>query len=325
MAVPRVAFIGTGNIANMHAPAFREAGFDITAVCARPGSDRARSFAQKHGVPHVFEDAAHLLAARDMWDALLIAVATDSTLEILEAATPSKAPILVEKPVALRSEELARNRSGYPQVLVAYNRRFYPQAQRLKQEAEAGGPAIAHMMLPDALKIPDRPQDDPTYLRRFFENSVHGLDLLRFVFGELQIEHVSRVHTPGGALAGFAATLRACERGTVIQLTANWRAPANFGMTLYRLDRRIEMVPFEAGAVYKGMQVIDPTPEMPIRQYVPKLHERIAIPAEDLQFKPGFVEQSRSLRSLLEGRGPGPAATLEDAYQAIRLAEELVG
>src|SRR5262245_19268943 len=109
----------------MHAPAFLETGFEITAVCARPNSDRAQQFAQKHGVRRVFESAAQLLAARDEWDALLIAVSTDSTLEILRAALPLKAPILVEKPIALRSDALAPLRFGHPQVLVAYNRRFY--------------------------------------------------------------------------------------------------------------------------------------------------------------------------------------------------------
>ena len=66
--------------------------------------------------------------------------------------------------------------------------------------------------------------EDTAYLDRFFANSVHGLDMLRFVFGDVSVEHVHRVKNDGGTLQGFAAILSA-PAGSVVQLNANWRAP----------------------------------------------------------------------------------------------------
>ena len=74
MTRTRVAFIGCGDIAEFHAPAFRAAGFDIAAVCSRPESTRLRSFGERHSIPLVFNRITDLLDAREEWDALLIAV-----------------------------------------------------------------------------------------------------------------------------------------------------------------------------------------------------------------------------------------------------------
>jgi predicted dehydrogenase len=322
---PRVGFIGAGYIAAMHALAFKQAGFAVTAVCGAPGSERARKFAGVHEVPNVFHDASQLLAARDTWDALLITVSTDVTLDMLEAALDTGVPILVEKPVALRSADLTHLRWEHPNVLVAYNRRFYQPVQVLRKDAQKERPGIGYMILPDSITVPDRLEDDPTYLRNLFENSVHGLDLLRFTFGDLRIEHVSRIRNASGLLAGIAATLLNEHTGVVVQLTANWGAPANFAIGLHRPGRRIELLPFEAGTIYEGMEVAEPTPETPIRRYLPHVLERMEIPQDDVRYKPGFVAQARALRILVEGGDPWPAASLEDAYQALRLAEQLAG
>ena len=122
---PRLAIVGCGDIAEFHAPACREAGLELTAVCSRAGSTRLASFADRHGIPLVFEDVEKLLAASDDWDALLIAVPVDVTLSVLVSALDSHKPILVEKPVARRSSDLLPLINRSLPVIVGYNRRYY--------------------------------------------------------------------------------------------------------------------------------------------------------------------------------------------------------
>jgi hypothetical protein len=92
-----------------------------------------------------------------------------------------------------------------------------------------------------------------------------------------------------------------------------------------RVDVRFEMRPFESARIYDGMEVIDPTPINPIRSYKPKVKMTVQLDDVDEQYKPGFVRQAQALATLVRREDPSPAAKLDDAYTALKLAEELAG
>lgn len=324
MTGPRLAFIGCGNIAEFHAPACRAAGLDLVAVCSRPGSPRLRSFAERHCIPLVFDHTSELFHAREEWDALLIAVPIGATLDILVCALETKAPILVEKPVAWRSKDLMPLIHRQLPVIVGYNRRFYQTVQEAQREVADGPPLLAHLALPEALPSPSQSSNDPSYLGPFFWNSVHGLDLARFVLGDLHLVHVQRLKDPAGVILGLTAVLTT-DRGDILELTSHWQVPANFSLTLDRAGRRFDIRPFEAATIYEGMEVTEPTEENPIRSYRPKPVAKVELDEVDRRFKPGFVAQAHALAALARGESPGPAARLEDAYAILELAEQLVG
>lgn len=322
----RAAFIGSGNIANMHVPAFRTAGFEITAVCGRPGSKRAQEFAERHNIPHVFQTAADLLAARDLWDALLIAVDVDETVGVLTTAMETGAPILVEKPVAFTSRLVRPLLNRSDRVLVAYNRRFYDTVAFAREEVQQlKVPLLAQLQLPENIRFPKSPEDDPQYLRPFFDNSVHGLDMARFIFGDLQVLHAERVYSSTGVIRGICATLKALESGSLVHFMGNWGSSANFSFTMHTEGRRLELLPFERATVYEGMDVMEPTDDVPIRSYWPRVKERVLPAGRDVTHKPGFVQQAAAFAALAHGETPKHAATLEDAHEVLQLAEELAG
>lgn len=324
MSNPRLAMIGCGQIAEFHAPAFRAAGFDLAAVSSKPGSTRLKPFAEKHDIPLLFDEPSKLFEARSEWDAVLIVAPIEATIENLQLALHSAAPVLVEKPVSLRAADLEPLIHRELPVMVGYNRRFYRTVREARNEVATGGPVLAHMAIPDSVPTPTHPDDDPAYLSRFFSNSVHGLDMLRFIFSDLHVEHVQRVLNPNGAIMGLVAILSA-DDGSVVQLTANWRAPANFTLTLDRPGHRMELWPFEAGNVYEGMEVVEPTQETPIRSFRPKLVSKVNLDEWDYTFKPGFLDQAKAFLALVRGEDSGPAATLDDAYAVLGLAEQLAG
>jgi predicted dehydrogenase len=323
MTAPRLALIGCGRIAEFHAPAFREAGFELAAVCSRPGSERIHPFAERHGISSVFDSIDLLLRARDEWDALLVAVTVEETSEVLVASLATDAPILVEKPVALKSDDLAPLIDRNLPVLVAYNRRFYNTVREARKEVLACAPPIANLIVPESIRPPSG-DGSLSYMKPFFGNSVHALDLARYVFGRLTVQHVRRAAGELGEVAGIAALIET-EAGTVLQFTANWGAPANFTLSLDWPGRRLELKPFEAATIYQGMEVKEPTRETPIRTYVPTQTGRVDLDEVDSRFKPGFVGQAEALGRLVRGEDPAPAARIEDAYEALKLAETLVG
>jgi hypothetical protein len=147
----------------------------------------------------------------------------------------------------------------------------------------------------------------------------------RFVLGDLRLVSVERLNNAGGNLYGFAALLKT-TRGDLLQVTANLNSAANFSLSLFWPNRRFELLPFEIGSEYEGMEVLAPTPEYPIRRYVPKRVRSIALTGVDLVEKPGFVAEAQALKALVGGSPlPEGAATLEDAAAVTELCEQLTG
>lgn len=317
----RLALIGCGEAAALHVPACREAGFTLAAVAGRPGSSRVREFASRFGIPSVVSDPMALAASAD-WDALVLAVEPEAALGLLQVAADSGRPVLVEKPVALASARLRPFITRWPKVIVGYNRRFYVTARAARDFAAAGAPCLAQLELPEDAPVPDVPGAgaDP---RKIFTHSVHGFDLARFVLGPLATELVLP-RARGTGRDGVSALLRS-RRGDIVHYIGNWNAPSNVSLTLDQDGRRYRMSPFEDGAFYEGMTVIEPGAGAPIRRYVPTLTGRVMLDACDQVFKPGLVQQARELLRLCHGRPGDTAATLEDAVAALELAEAVTG
>lgn len=322
----RIGMIGCGAIAGFHVPALREAGFEIVSISGRPESERAPRFAEENGIADVCQDPDELLSKAADFDGMVICTPISPTANLLRRAMDTGIPVLVEKPVAYASDELEDLAESADRVLVGYNRRFYASAIRAREEVRSADSAgiLAQLVLPEGVRPPDRPEDNPNYLMPFFANSVHGLDLARFVLEDLGITHVDRTYNGGGALTGLAASLTT-ESGAVLQFTANWGASANFSFTIDRSGRRYEMKPLEIATIYEGMDVVDPTPEVPIRSYQPRVVDRVDFTPDDLTFKPGFVAQARAFAEMIQGRDPGTGATLADAFAVLKLAEQLAG
>lgn len=285
------------------------------------------AFAEEHRIPQVFDDWRDMLRQSDRWDCLAVCTWPDGTPEVLSAAADLGVPILVEKPVAWCSETLVDLcRKPHRQIIVGYNRRFYPAVQEARRQAREGPALLAHLTLPKDVLAPADPDPRRDYLRLFFESvSALAIDVARFVLGDLRVESVLRLHDAKGNLYGLAGLLTT-ERGDLLQVTGNLNAAANYALTLYWTGRRFELLPFENASEYEGMEVLPPTPEYPIRRYVPKLVRTISLSGCDLVEKPGFVAEVEALKAMVEGNPPPEAAaTLEDAVAATRLCEELTG
>jgi predicted dehydrogenase len=98
-ATLRWGIVGTGGIANSMAPRIQEAdNADLAAVSSRR-METAREFADKHSVPHAFDDWADMIAS-DTIDAVYIATPTSVREEIAVAAAAAGKHVLGEKPFA---------------------------------------------------------------------------------------------------------------------------------------------------------------------------------------------------------------------------------
>lgn len=311
---PVAALIGAGAIAPFHIAALRAAGFDVGHLAASKGSRRAAQLAQESGIPNTWSDPYELIDSNS-WDAIVIAASTEAVPDLLSSVIVTGKPCLVEKPVAFDPEVIRRFAGHDPDIRVAYNRRLYDASSEAKGFA-GRGPCLFRMELPDGIGPED---SELAGLRPVRENSVHGLDLLAYVVGRYRIDGVLATHDPRGRVAVVTS-----EHGHVGTIVLNWNCPANFSLVLDHAPQRFELRPFELGTLYDGMDVVEPSSEVPVRRYVPKaVSQTSSFPGPD-GVKPGFLAQATSLmRRVREGAWDERSATIDDAVFAADVARVL--
>ena len=316
----RLAIIGTTDIAVAHLNASRAAGFDVVHIAGSPQSATAPKFAKTHGIGKVWDDPMVLAADKDAWDALIIASSTESMIGLLAVATKTGKPVLAEKPIGYTSSSLDPLLPGTKNVVVGFNRRFYSSVQEAKRFIASGAPCLLHLELPESVQVDT--ETGTQDVSRVTTNSTHGLDLINYVTGGLTIESV---HSVGSAGDNRGRVLIArSKRGDLCSVSANWNAPANFSLTIDRGNERFELRPLEIGALYRGMEVVPPTVETPLRTYKPIKVTNFAPSDDNSALKPGFLGQSQALLNQIDGKHSDVAATLHDAKIALQFAEALI-
>jgi UDP-N-acetyl-2-amino-2-deoxyglucuronate dehydrogenase len=101
----RVGIIGTGAIADMHAQAYRNIGYLVTA-CTDRTAERGRKFAETWGAE--FVDTPAKLVGRDDVDYLDVCTFPGYRLSAVELAARHGKHVLVQKPMAVDLETAAR-------------------------------------------------------------------------------------------------------------------------------------------------------------------------------------------------------------------------
>ena len=165
--------------------------------------------------------------------------------------------------------------------------------------------------------------ETPT-IRKFFDNTSHSIDMLRFIFGEIQINFVKKIISEG-KIRGVVATF-ITEQNDIIQFIGNWGAPDNFSLSICIGKRKLELRPFEELNIYEGMDIVEPTDESPIRKYIPRMIESIKLENIDSKIKPGFFQQASEFAQMIKTNSkPKNASTLVDAKKTLEICEKLVG
>jgi len=317
---PRLAFLGAGDIAGYHAKAARHAGFDLAAIASRKGSDRAIAFAKEHSFGHVYNSPQELLSGD--WDALLVCTSVETAFQYAVAAVESERPILLEKPVAMKSSDLLGILDGdTSNIVVGYNRRHYSSVAAAKQFFDESENVLVTLEVPESVDL--MTEEKRLGREQVVGNSVHALDLLRYIVGPVTLVHSKlrpyRFSPSGSVLLAESA------RGDQIVIKAAWNSPSNFSISLESEGRRFALSPFEIGRLYEGMQVDEPSKERPIRTYTPKLIQEFPVASMATSLKPGFGEQMLDFLKFTEtGEKSQALAELKDAHEALVLAEALL-
>jgi UDP-N-acetyl-2-amino-2-deoxyglucuronate dehydrogenase len=194
----RVGMIGTGAIAEKHAQAYRNMGYEI-AVCSNRGAARGRDFAARHGTR--FVERWQDVCTHPEVDFVDLCTLPDFRLPVVELCAANHRPVQVQKPIAAdlatahRMIEIAKA-AGILLGVVSQHR-FDDSSQFLKRAIDAGrlGAAgrLGRILEADAYIKWFRP---PEYYARpakgtwagegggaLINQGIHSVDLLLWMIG----------------------------------------------------------------------------------------------------------------------------------------------
>ena len=133
--------IGCGDVTEVKSgPAFNKVpGSELVAVMRRDAA-KARDYAERHGVPKYYSDAARLIADPGV-NAIYIATPPGSHEEYALAAIAAGKPVYVEKPMALSytaAKQIQKTAEAQKvKLVVAHYRRAQPFFNKIKELVEA--------------------------------------------------------------------------------------------------------------------------------------------------------------------------------------------
>jgi predicted dehydrogenase len=184
----RIGIVGTGWFGSSHAEVLRQLGCDI-AACYGTNPPKTKEFAQKFQA-RIFASPIEMIAAGQI-DAVVVAVPPFAHADGVEqAAIGQGLPLLVEKPIGLDlnlCRQIARQAASAGAVVAAgYLLRHCPLLEPARQ-------AISRNRLTSIRGTRMSNFPPPLWWRRMetsggpmVEQTTHQVDLIRYMFGEIQ-------------------------------------------------------------------------------------------------------------------------------------------
>ena len=197
--------IGCGDVCEVKSgPAFNKIANSKLVAVMRRNRDKAKDFAQRHGVPKFYSDAAELISDPEV-NAIYIATPPSSHESHTEMALEAGKPVYVEKPVSINSASvermLALEKQYNGKVSVAHYRRGLPLFSKIKHLVNDGEIGNVKLILlrtlqPIASKIITQTEDNWRIKPEisggglFHDLSPHQLDIMYWIFGSPKQVHV---------------------------------------------------------------------------------------------------------------------------------------
>lgn len=195
----RWGIIGCGDVTEVKSgPALQKASGSALVAVMRRSADRARDYAERHGVQRFYADADALIGDPEV-NAVYIATPPDVHAEYAVRAARAGKPVYVEKPMARTHAECLRMieacESAQVPLFVAYYRRALPYFLKVKELVEDGAIGAvrsAHITLlqkplvADPARLPWRVEPTISGGGLFFDLASHQLDFLDFLFGPIE-------------------------------------------------------------------------------------------------------------------------------------------
>lgn len=266
---PKVSFLGAGEHASRGLiPAFREAGAELETIVSAGGVSAAR-LGGKFGFKRAGTDVENVLQDEGT-DCVVIATRHDTHAELVLRALRAGKHVFVEKPLCLSRQELEFIEAAYadlssrgkaPVLMVGFNRRFSPLAQKMRELlAPLPGP-FAMVATVNAGAVPPEHwvHDLEAGGGRILGEACHFADLLRFLAGRpiFKVE-LFKMQTPTGDTASLQLGFSDGSIGTVHYFANGSRSFPKERVEVFAHGRVLQLENFKVlrGFGWKGFTTV---------------------------------------------------------------------
>ncbi len=187
----RIAVLGAGRIANIHATNVAAHPDVILSVIADPWREGVDTLAAKLDCSGAYDCASAI--ERDDIDAIVIGTPTDTHIDLMLRAVKLGKPVLCEKPIdldfakAARAVEEIERQNG--KVMLGFNRRFDPDTLHMRKAIAAGAIGDVRQVV---ITSRDPGLAPVEYLKHsggiFRDMTIHDFDTARTLLGEEPVE-----------------------------------------------------------------------------------------------------------------------------------------
>ena len=276
-------------MANEYAKCLKNLGVNISSVISSKNSKTVDHLISSYDINHKFQDINDILVNQGIWDAAIICCSAEYTFSYLEKLAIADKPILAEKPISSNITELEKI-IHFKNIVVGFNRRFYKNISYLKSELANKNIDLVKLCIPD-LNISDILTKHKYLPDSVYSNSIHIFDLLLYLFGDVswQSSVISKTNKSicSLSLLGFN------KANINFSLDFPFNYPDNFSITIYAEETSYVIKPIEILRVFKGMDIQEPSGDIPHRIYKPRLKNLIVAESNE-KFKPGLHDQVES-------------------------------
>jgi predicted dehydrogenase/threonine dehydrogenase-like Zn-dependent dehydrogenase len=248
-----LGFVGSGNYATaVLIPAFRGAGARLRALASSNGVSGVHA-GRKFGFEVSTTDTDGVLADPEV-GAVVIATRHDSHAGLVRAALEAGKHVFVEKPLALSAEQLDAISAAHAArpdrvVMVGFNRRFAPHAQRMRALLSGVAEPKSFVMTVNAGAVPPEhwTQDRRVGGGRIVGEACHFIDLLRFLAGSpiKGFQASSMGPAPGMAVtddkASITLTFEDGSIGTILYLANGHRSFPKERLEVFAAGRILQL------------------------------------------------------------------------------------
>jgi predicted dehydrogenase len=307
----KLALVGFGKIAHKHLEVFRSLGCEFVASCNRSELGR-RKASEEGGIHNTYAHIDEMMRVEKP-DGVISCASVDQIYSTVIELLPFGIPLLIEKPPGTSLKEFLELESIATHyrvpVMVGVNRRHYSIIR--KAVDDAGGFKAIHAVFVEWSEDPEhflKNGHPPERVgRMIFGNSMHGLDMLTYLAGELSHPQVVAKNF-GEPFRWMMALQGVSDRGVLASFQSTWDSPGRWRLTFCSRGRRYIFSPLETCIVLeKGSKT-----------------ERTIEPDEfDKQFKPGFYSQGCQFLEMIKTRQVSNSAGFSHVKPSMELAQLL--
>jgi len=312
----KLAIVGLGNIAFKHLPVLAHfPDVELVAFCDT-NKERLHSVAAEYGVKQRFVNLQNLLVGVEV-DAVFSLVSVLSTFNVVKVCLEAGKHTFLEKPPGLSSAETRQladlaDANGCL-TMVGVNRRFYSSVKEAKRAITAAGPLVSIVLdAPENLGRIRTMKFHPEEVIKgwIFANGIHGLDLFRYIGGEILQVHALKRQWFDEQPDSFGALVE-FKSGAIGHYISDWTSPGGWRMELRGRDVKVLLEPLEKAQLIQRNGTAKSLPVADV----------------DLKFKAGFYAQDRYFLDCVRKKSPPepPASTLRDSIETMRLIELIAG